>query len=55
MSYRDFLNQKIFELEKQIQSATGEKQALQSALNELRLKEFEEDMRTEDQQKLLKG
>lgn len=57
MSYKDFLNQKIVELEKQIQSATGEKQALQSALNELRLKEFEEDLRSEGEstQKLLKG
>ena len=55
MSYKDFLGQKITELEKQIQSATGEKQALQSALNELKLKEFEEDMRTENHQQLLKG
>lgn len=55
MSYRDFLNQQIEELEKKIQSATGEKQALQHALNDLKMKEFEEDMRTEDHQKLLKG
>jgi hypothetical protein len=55
MSYKDFLGQKIAELEKQIQTATGEKQTLQSALNELKLKEFEEDMRTENHQQLLKG
>lgn len=55
MSYKDFLTQQIAELEKKIQSATGEKQALQNALNELRLKEFEEDMRTEGHQTLLKG
>ena len=57
MSYKDFLTQQIAELEKKIQSATGEKQALQSALNELRLKEFEEDLRSEGEstQKLLKG
>jgi hypothetical protein len=55
MSYKDFLSQKIADLEKQIASATGEKQALQNALNELKLKEFEEDMRTEDHQQLLKG
>jgi hypothetical protein len=55
MSYKDFLSQKIAELEKKIESATGEKQALQSALNELKLKEFEEDMRTEGTQQLLKG
>ena len=55
MSYKDFLGQKIAELERQIQTATGEKQALQSALNELKLKEFEEDMRTENHQQLLKG
>lgn len=55
MSYKDFLTQQIAELEKKIQSATGEKQALQNALNELKLKEFEEDMRTEGHQTLLKG
>jgi len=55
MSYKDFLSQKIAELETKIQTATGEKQALQSALNELKLKEFEEDMRTEGHQQLLKG
>jgi hypothetical protein len=55
MSYRDFLTHQIAELEKKIQSATGEKQTLQSALNDLKLKEFEEDMRTENHQKLLKG
>lgn len=55
MSYKDFLSQKIAELETKIQSATGEKEALQSALNELKLKEFEEDMRSEGHQQLLKG
>lgn len=55
MSYKDFLSQKIAELEKQIENATGEKTVLQNALNELKLKEFEEDMRTEGSQQLLKG
>ncbi len=55
MSYKDFLSQKIAELEKQIETASGEKAVLLNALNELKLKEFEEDMRTEGHQQLLKG
>ena len=54
MSYKDFLQVRIKELEKRIESATDEKATLQDALNKLRLAEFEEDMRTEGAQ-LLKG
>ncbi len=57
MSYKDFLKQRIDELEKEIQKSTGEKEALLSALNKLKLAEFEEDLRSEGEstQKLLKG
>jgi hypothetical protein len=57
MSYRDFLNDRITELEKEIEKSTGEKAALIDALNKLKLAEFEEDLRSEGEntQKLLKG
>ena len=57
MSYRDFLNDRITELEKEIEKSTGEKTALVAALNKLKLAEFEEDLRSEGEstQKLLKG
>ena len=57
MSYKDFLSQRIAELEKEIEKSTGEKDALISALNKLKMDEFEEDMRTESNppQQLLKG
>jgi hypothetical protein len=57
MSYRDFLNDRITELEKEIEKSTGEKTALVAALNKLKLAEFEEDLRSEGEstQKLLTG
>jgi hypothetical protein len=57
MSYKDFLNQRIADLEKEIEKSTGEKSALIDALNKLKLAEFEEDLRSEGEgtQKLLKG
>ena len=54
MSYKDFLQVRIKELEQRIENATDEKATLQDALNKLKLAEFEEDMRTEGAQ-LLKG
>jgi uncharacterized protein YlxW (UPF0749 family) len=55
MAYKDFLKQKIKELEQKIASSEEEKTVIQSELNKLRLAEFEEDMATESNQQLLKG
>ena len=55
MAYKDFLKQKIKELEEKISSSTEEKKIIQDELNKLRLAEFEEDMREESSQQLLKG
>jgi len=55
MAYKDFLKQKINELEQKIASSTEEKSVIEAELNKLRLAEFEEDMATESNQQLLKG
>ena len=57
MSYKKFLQDRIRELEEKISTSTTEKEALQSALNQLKIAEFEEDLRTENEpsQQLLKG
>ena len=55
MAYKDFLKQKIKELEQKIVSSTEEKSVIEAELNKLRLAEFEEDMATESNQQLLKG
>lgn len=55
MAYKDFLKQKINELEQKIVSSEEEKNVIQAELNKLRLAEFEEDMATESNQQLLKG
>jgi hypothetical protein len=55
MAYKDYLKQRIKELEDKIVSSTEEKNAIQEELNRLRLSEFEEDMREESSQQLLKG
>ena len=55
MAYKDFLKQKIKELEEKIVSSTEEKSVIEAELNKLRLAEFEEDMATESNQQLLKG
>ena len=55
MDYKDFLKQKIKELEQKIASSEEEKTVIQTELNKLRLAEFEEDMATESNQQLLKG
>ena len=55
MAYKDFLKQKIKELEQKIASSEEEKTIIQAELNKLRLAEFEEEMATESNQQLLKG
>ena len=55
MSYKDYLNQKIQELEKRIVYSAEEKRAIEEELNKLKIAEFEEDMREESSQQLLKG
>jgi chloramphenicol O-acetyltransferase len=55
MAYKDFLKEKIKELEQKIASSEEEKKEVQAELNKLRLAEFEEDMATESNQQLLKG
>ena len=55
MSYKDYLNQKIQELEKRIVYSAEEKRAIEEELNKLRISEFEEDLRNESTQQLLKG
>ena len=57
MAYKDFLKQKIKELEEKIVSSTEEKSVIEAELNKLRLAEFEEDMREEahNNATLLKG
>jgi len=55
MAYKDYLKQKIKELEEKIASSTEEKTAIEEELNRLRMSEFEEDMREESSQQLLKG
>jgi hypothetical protein len=55
MAYKDFLKQKINELEQKIASSTEEKSVIEAELNKLRLAEFEEEMTSESNQQLLKG
>lgn len=55
MSYRDLLREKINKLELIIANSAEEKRAVEEELNKLRLAEFEEDMRNESTQQLLKG
>jgi hypothetical protein len=55
MAYKDFLKQKINELERKIASSTEEKSVIEAELNKLRLAEFEEEMASENNQQLLKG
>jgi hypothetical protein len=55
MSYKNYLKQKINELEQTISKTSEEKEKVQLELNTLKLAEFEEDMRNESTQQLLKG
>ena len=54
-SYKRLLKQQIKELEIHIEQSTEKKEDLQKELNKLRIAEFEEDMRQESTQQLLKG
>lgn len=55
MSYKDELKAKIRELEEKILKDQGEKLDLEVQLNKLRLTEFEEDMKEQQNRKFLKG
>jgi len=55
MSYKEYLNKRIKDLEQTITKTSEEKEKIQVELNKLKLAEFEEDMATESNQQLLKG
>jgi hypothetical protein len=55
MSYRDYLQKKIKELENNIKYNLGEKDQLELELRKLEMQEFEEDLREQGNQQLLKG
>jgi|LakMenE01Jun11ns_1017448.scaffolds.fasta_scaffold9942866_5 hypothetical protein len=58
MSYRDQIKKRIIELEAKIAESNIDKvqlDSLRSELARLNLQDFEEDMRTESSQQLLKG
>lgn len=56
MSYRDYLQQKIKELESNIANNVGQVDALRKELKKLQMQEFEEDLRESgSEQVLLKG
>jgi hypothetical protein len=54
-SYRNLLLRQIEALEEKILLAKSDKKELQKILNDLKKSEFEEDMREENDQQLLKG
>jgi hypothetical protein len=54
-SYKRMLKQQIKELEIHIEQSIEKKEDLQKELNKLKIAEFEEDMREESSQQLLKG
>ena len=54
-SYKRLLKQQIKELEIYINQSTEKKEDLQRELTKLKMAEFEEDMREESSQQLLKG
>lgn len=55
MRYKEILKRQIRELEQKIAEDQGEKAELEKQLNKLKLAEFEEDLREENGQQLLKG
>ncbi len=55
MSYKEYLNKRIKELEQTMSKTSEEKEKVEVELNKLKLAEFEEDMATESDQQLLKG
>ena len=54
-SYRNLLKQQIKELEIHIEQSFEKKEDLQRTLMKLKMAEFEEDMREDSSQQLLKG
>ena len=54
-SYRKLLLRQIEALEEKILLAKSDRKELQKLLNDLKKSEFEEDMREENDQQLLKG
>jgi hypothetical protein len=54
-SYRNLLLRQIEALEEKILLAKSDKKELQKLLNDLKKSEFEEDMREENDQQLLKS
>jgi len=54
-SYRNLLLKQIEALEEKILLAKSDKTELEKLLNDLKKSEFEEDMREENDQQLLKG
>lgn len=54
-NYKEMLKLKIKELEIHIEQSFEKKEELQAELNKLRIAEFEEDMREDSSQQLLKG
>ena len=54
-SYRTYLKNRIRELEDEIRNSSKEKRELELNLQKLKLAEFEEEMREENPQQLLKG
>lgn len=55
MSYRDDLKKRIRELEFEIQMRSEKKEFLELELQDLMRKEFEEEMREDNETRLLKG
>lgn len=55
MSYKEQLQNQIREIEQQILNSQGKKLELEQKLQQLRLAEFEEDLREQGGQQLLKG
>jgi hypothetical protein len=55
MSYKNYLREKIKELKMEIETDKGEIELLKKELRDLELKEFEEDLREEGANQLLKG
>lgn len=54
-SYTELLKKQIKDLENQIENSFEKREELRFELNKLKLAEFEEDMREETAQQLLKG
>jgi len=55
MSYKDILEKQIREIERKIKNDSNEKNTLEKELQRLKRIEFEEDIREENNQQLLKG